>query len=382
MGVRVTMQIAALDINANQVRGARGMVGQRPQSLHFGGRQATLPLAISLEEPVLQVGRAGLACSRRAPDRACTGFLSQLGREKRWQYGRHRLDSRSAIATVCNQIRGPLAGVQGIVVSAPGYLTAEQIRLLDETLRHVGLPVQGLVNRDLAVMANNCANEPVHHIGLVVDVDDHAMTWAVCRPSDRELSCLGQHVASLLGLGVWNERVIGCVAESCIRTCRRDPRVLPEADKSVFDQLECVLDAVARNQTATIRAQTTDWLQVLTIDPADVLAACAGLARQAASVTHAALTWAETQLTSATIYLTAEAARLPGLAAAIYRQIENQTPVTNLPAAAPLEAAFDLAQRICRGEVAGGLFGASMPLAATIDDWADSLPFPEMDLAN
>src|SRR6266487_2443455 len=58
-----------------------------------------LPLAISLENRALQLGRAGLALARRLPHLTCTNYLPRLGQPQEWKGGRHRLDALGA-ATV------------------------------------------------------------------------------------------------------------------------------------------------------------------------------------------------------------------------------------------------------------------------------------------
>src|SRR5207302_957260 len=117
-----------------------------------------------------------------------------------------------------------------------------------------------------------------HHVGIVVDVDDHALTCTVVRPREAEMSCLGQQVLPLLGLRLWRERLLGRIADLCVRASRRDPRDVPEADQKLFEQADQVLDAASRNQPSAVRVQGTQWFQTVTVPPAEATAACAGLA--------------------------------------------------------------------------------------------------------
>jgi molecular chaperone DnaK (HSP70) len=329
------------------------------------------------------------------PHAVCAGFLPRLGNPVAWKNGRHCLDPTQALAAIWDQVGDHLVGVEGVTIAAPAYLTGEQVRLLQASAEQAKLPVLAFINRTLAAGLTSLAENTAHHLSVVVDVDDHALTCAVFRPREAEFCCLGQQVLPTLGLRLWRERLLARIAESCVRSSRRDPRESPEADQQLFDQAEQLLDAVGRNQSTSVRVQGAHWLQSMIVTPGQATAACAGLARQAAQAVQAAVVWGEQQLTNATIYLTAEAARLPGLAAAIYQRSANKTPIVALPAAGPAEAAFDLAQRINCHELAGGLFGSAVPLPAIAtplgpgsqqgkstrvesEDWADMLPFPDV----
>jgi hypothetical protein len=162
-----------------------------------------------------------------------------------------------------------------------------------------------------------------------------------------------------------------------VRASRRDPRDSPDADQMVYEQLEAVLDACGQNQPVPLRVQASHWLQAWTMQPAEAVAACAALARQVAHEVHAALRWAEQQMTSATVYFSAGAARLPGLAAAVYQRCENRAPVVVLSPAGPARAAFALAQRVAHGELPPGLFEPTVPLPCVERQESPTvLPFP------
>src|SRR5262245_11386054 len=108
------MLLAALDLNADRVRGLRGLAGQRPQPIYWDSQDHMLPLAISMADRALQVGRAALARSRQSPQVVCSGFLPLLGENRRWQHGRHRLDPLTALAAVCGKVREALSGIQSL----------------------------------------------------------------------------------------------------------------------------------------------------------------------------------------------------------------------------------------------------------------------------
>jgi hypothetical protein len=375
------MIMASLDINATRIAGVRGALGQRSQPLYLDGQDTDLPLAIAAGNRQLQFGRAALGNCRRSPQLVYSSLLPTLGQSSRWRHGRHRLDPAKALLAILQRVAGQLNGISGAVLVAPGYLSGEQVRLLHVAAEEAKLPVQAAVNRSLAAGLANHGKQAWHHVGLVVDVDDYALTCAVLRPRDSELCCLGHQTLPMIGLRLWRERLLGRIADLCVRTCRRDPRDNPDADQQLFNQIDQVLDAAARNQPAAVRVAGFQWMQALTVAPSEAAAACAPLARQAAQCVDAALKWAEQQLTSATVYLTTEAARLPGLPAAIHDRCANKAPIVVLPANAAAQAALAIAHRIGRQELPGGNYGVAIPLPVESEDCAEMIPFPTMDLA-
>jgi molecular chaperone DnaK (HSP70) len=371
------MNLAALDLNCDRAWALADSASQGPRVVPLDSDRAELPLALALDGRTPEVGRAGLELCRRAPHLVCVDFLPGLGGESIWHCGRQRLDADSALALAFERIRRPLARARGVVLAVPGYLSREQIRLAGKLAQQAGLPVTGAIPRVLSAGLSSYGEHPWHNVGVVVDVDSHALVCAVLRPHERELRVLGQKVLSAMGLRLWKERLLAGMAEQCIRQSRRDPRESPDAEQHLYDQLDEVLERCGRNQPATLRVQALEWFQTLTFAPAEATAACFELARRAADEIYAALAWAEEQLTSATVYLTAGAARLPGLAAAVYRRCENKTPVLVLPADGPARAALQLAQRIDQGDLEPGIFEPAAPLPADRGEIPPVLPFPE-----
>jgi hypothetical protein len=113
------------------------------------------------------------------------------------------------------------------------------------------------------------------------------------------------------------------------------------------------------------------------LHPGEAASACQALARHAAAEVGHALAWAEEQMTTSSIYLTAGAARLPGLVAAVYSRTENRIPVVVLAPGAAAQAAHELAARISRREVPPGLFDPAAPLPqCEPGEMPAMLPFP------
>ncbi len=356
------MTLAALDLNANRVWAVQAPAGQAPRTVHLDGDRPELPLALMADKKSVVVGRAGLYSCRKTPHLVCQDFLAQLGTEWRWRAGRVELDAAAALGLIFARVRPALDGAQGIVVAVPSYLSRSQGGLLAQAAQDAGLPLLGLMGRDLAAGLASYAEHAWHNVGIVVDIDDHALTCTLLRPNDAELCALGHRVLTSLGLRVWKERLLACIADHCVRICRRDPRASAEADQTLYEQLDHILDQCSQNQAVPVRALGVGWFQEFTLTPAEALAACAPLAGQVAEEIRAALAWAEGQMTSATVYFTSGAARLPGLAAAVYQRCENRAPIAVLQPDAAARAAHALAVRIDQGELAPGLFMPTAPL--------------------
>jgi hypothetical protein len=266
----------------------------------------------------------------------------------------------------------------GVLLLVPSYLTGDQVRTLAELGQNAGLPVTGAVSRTVAAGLSSYTEQPWHNIGIVVDVDEHALICSVLRAGDLELTSLGQRVIPELGLRVWRERLVACVSDLCIRSTRRDPRESPEADQLMFDQLDHVFDQGSQGKSTHVQLQGLHWYQSLRVEAADADAACRGLVGQVVLQIQAALAWAEQHLTTASVYFTANAARLPGLVAECQKHGADRVPVTTLGAAVPAQAAFELGLRIQRGELPAGFFAtaASLPNGDRPDS-RPVLPFPE-----
>jgi len=356
------MTIAALDLNADRIWAVSGALGQSPQALYLDSSRPDLALAIAMVDSSIKVGRAALGVVRLTPHRVCRGFLPRLGEQCVWQLGGKQLQPDAAMALSLAKLQPLLMGSRGLVLAVPPYLSREQVALLVRLCQQAGLPAMGAVSRSLAAALSCYADHPSHQVGLVVDVDDHAFTCTIVRPTETEMICQGKRSVTALGLRVWKEKLLSRVADLCIRVCRRDPRQSPEADQSVFDQIDNVLEGCSQNRSVPVRVQATDWYQTLSVHPAEAAAACGVLAAQAAEVVKSALAWAEQQMSSPMLWLTAGAARLPALAAAIYARCSNRMSLAVLPASAIAQAAHSLAERIQAGELAPCFFDPMAPL--------------------
>lgn len=371
------MTLAALDFTSDRVWALSGATGQTPQVIPLGGGCPELPLALTDAGRRVEVGRMALRQVRRAPHRVCRNFLPRLGQACEWQVGPHRLSPEAALRVVLARLRPHLVGCRCIAVGLPAYLSRAQVHLLGRLAMEAGLPVLGAIPRSTATAWAAYRTCAMPSVGVVADVDEHALTCCVLEARDGELICRHRRVLTGLGLRVWRERLIRCVAETCIRVCRRDPREAPEADQSVFDQIDEVMDQCAQSQRAVVRVQAVEWFQELTIEPEQAAAACAPLAGQAAELIWSCLLLADAGKEEPRVWFTAATAQLPGLAARFYARSGEQLPISVISSAALGQAVHALARQIDSGQLAPGYFDPALLLATQGPEAeANSVTFP------
>jgi hypothetical protein len=346
------MPLAVLDWTANHVRAWNTLSdGVPPRPVRLDGDRAELPLVLLLERRHVRLGRSGLALCRQTPQQICNGFLSFLGAKKTWRFGRHAVTPEQAIATVATHLREKLTGTKKVLLTVPEYLDETQQAKLRDAMQEAGMKVLGLLRRSLSIGTASHWDHPWLNVGVLVDVDEHALSCTVLRPDPVDLHLERHRILPNLGLRWWRERLMAAVADLCIRQHRRDPRAVAEADQMLFDQSDAMLDAVSQGQGITVNVQVGHWVQQLTLTTAMAASTCGILSRPAAQTALAALTETVRPANGGgTLYLTPEAARLPGLAAACYELSQSQVPVVLLRSAAE-EAALEFAQRIDQGKL-------------------------------
>lgn len=384
---RVAASVAGMDVNATRALVAGAAPGELPDLMPLDGAE-TLPMALSLEGREVVVGRAGAALTRRMPHLVCREFLPHLGRPRHWAAGRHRLDARAATALVLHRLWRDLGGVDGLALTVPGYLAHDQIALLAELCQHAGLPLVGLVPTTLATALVAYQTHPWHGLALVLDVDDHALTWSAVMADQGQAWLVESDAAAHLGLRAWKERILNAAADRCVRQSRRDPRDSAAAEQALFDQLEAAMEACRSGRLADVALETDRWYQNLVFRPDELAAVCAPYVRQATErMRHLeSLTSAAEGLS--VVLVTGSAGKLPGMTAALAacvapppeRDVEEcedfgeglldaalagHAPVQVLAADAAARAACELAGWFRRGDLPAGYLETAPLLPAT-----------------
>jgi len=359
--------LAGIDVNTTRVRAVQGPAQAPPRALPLEDAHEDLPMVLSLEGRHPEVGRAGAALCRLSPHLACLDFLAHLGEPREWVAGRHRIDPLKAVSLVLERLQPACAEVRGFVLVLPSYLARTQVNLLMPLINKARLPMLGSVRTPLALAMAAYAAEPWTGPALVVDADDHALD-------------AGTVIAD--GEQLWLQSAQ--VADRCIRQSRRDPRDCASAEQSLYDQIEDALDRIGSGKMVELLIQTPNWFQNLLLRAEELSSFCAGLVQESVQAIPTVLG----QSSPAVILVSAAAARLPGLAAAlegcgrqmavpvpdevqdtdfgedlIEGRIEPSSGVTVLAADAAARAAHALAARCHDGELPRGHLDLSLPLA-------------------
>jgi hypothetical protein len=372
-----TQPVIGLDLNAGRARAVVTAPGQVTELVPLAG-EAELPMAVSLEGRTPEVGRPGLALCRRAPHLACANFLPYVGERREWSAGRHRLDPAQAMALVFDRLRPACAAGQAVTLAVPAYLRADQVAALAELAGQARLPVCGCVAAPLAVTLTAYAEQPWAGPALVLDADEHALTWAAVAVEFGQARLMESQSLPHLGLRAWKARLLDAVADRCVRQCRRDPRDSASAEQSLYDQLDGALDGCRRGQVVELIVHMAQWGQNLLLRPDELAAACAALTSRALAEMQA-LRLSLPSETAPVLLVTDSAGRLPGLVRALEDLLTtaesttgrdadgedfgvglldedgpDRAAVSVLSPDAAARAACDLAARWQRGELARG----------------------------
>jgi molecular chaperone DnaK (HSP70) len=319
-------------------------------------------MALSLENRRPEVGQAGLALCRRSPHLACMGFLASLGDKRQWGMGRRRVDSDKALSLVFDHLRPTCKNAKGLVAALPAYFTPTQAELTAKLATKAKLPWLGAVSTPLAVVLAAHLERPCVGRAMVVDVDDHALTWTAVEAADERAFILGTQVSPALNVLTWKRRLLDALADRCIRHSRRDPRESAQAEQFLYDQLDRVLDACWQGQAVEVVIRAPTWFQNLALRPEESLSFCAPLAALAVKEIRQAHGLPAVDIPEA-IFVTESAGRLPGLVPALQEWIEEQAPVMVLPPNAVARAAHELAVRVSERSVPADHLATVLPLA-------------------
>jgi hypothetical protein len=355
------MSLIGLELNSTRARAVIGPGEVPPRTLALDGKGGDLPMAVSLENRRPEVGRAGLALCRRLPHLTCTDFLADLGEKREWGAGRKRIDSAKALALAFDHLRPACKGSKGVVATLPPYLNRAQVDLASKLAEKAKLAWLGSMSAALAVGLAARAEHPWEGRALVLDVDDHALSWSALELGPERIFVVAEQSIGLLGLLAWKRRLLDALAERCIRHSRRDPRDSGQAEQALFDQLDAVLDAASQAQTAEVVVRAATWFQDLLLRPDEIIQFSAPLVRHTLKELgqmpdlnqEGKATW---------ILLTEAAGRLPGLAPALHEWSDANMEVSVLPPNALARAAHDLAVRMSRNELPRGHLDAAVPL--------------------
>jgi hypothetical protein len=312
------MNLLGLDLNAGRLRAVSnrgGSLGPLPLS----GAGPELPLALHLHGRTPEVGRPALAVCRQVPHRVCVDFLphlpdSQLA-ARVWSAPPHRLDAAGALATVFKHAQGLFREADSAVLTLPAYLSPAQVDALLRVAGEQRLPVLASLSSPLAAaLAAHASNRLTPNVA-VIDIDSHALTLASLVTEGMRVRVLDTQSVPRLGMNAWRDRLMNVLADACVRQSRRDPRDCPDAEQSLFDRLDDLLEACRQGEPTQLGLQSPRWFQNLIVPAEQTVAVCAGLVHQVLEQLHALLTTTPSGWPArpGLVILTHPAGRLPGL---------------------------------------------------------------------
>jgi len=226
------------------------------------------------------------------------------------------------------------------------------------------LPWLGSMSSALAVGLAAHAEHPYSGRALILDVDDHTLSWSAVEIGPERVFVVAEQSVPLLSLLAWKRRLLDGLAERCIRHSRRDPRDSGQAEQALFDQLDQVLEAASQNQTAEAVVRAASWFQDLLLRPEEITQFCAPLVRHTLREL-AQVPDLNNDGKASWILLTEGAGRLPGLVPALQEWGQVEMEVSVLPPNAVARAAHDLAGRIVRGDLPHGHLDTTVPRNGT-----------------
>jgi hypothetical protein len=365
--------LIGLDLNATRVRAVAGPAGV-PEGLSLDARHPDLPVGVSLEGRAPEVGRAATGLCRRMPHLACVDFLADLGGPRLWGAGRHRLTADTALALVLDRLRPVCGQGEAAAVTLPAYLTPEQVTRATQLAGTAGLPVVAVLPAPFAAALAAHAEQSWSGVALVLDADDHALSWAAVTAEEGWARLVETRSVPRLGLRAWKDRLLDAVADRCVRQSRRDPRDSGAAEQALYDRLDGALEAGWQGRTAELIVETAHWYQNLYLRPEELVGFAAPLLRQALALTEAFRAAALAQGEVRSVFLTGAAARLPGLVAALEDRLDR--PVAAFDADLPEGAARPARVRVLGPQAVAG---AAHELAALV--CAGDLPAGQVDVA-
>lgn len=355
--------VVGLDINATRCRAAVGPAGLPPRAALLDESSEELPLALALDRRPAGVGHVALGHRRRSPHLLCSGFLPLLGEPRTWTAGRQKFDAAAALTAVASAASDRVGPAKTVYAALPAYLTLPQVQFARAALESARLPLAGSCSAPLAAAVATGLRRAV---AVFLDADDHASVWSLLLVDARAATVA--HSVSLPHFGVraWVERLMDSAADQCIRLCRRDPRDSAGAEQALEDQIAEYLRPDRADGPLGLSVRTEHWFQNFVFAPDEIARACGGPARVVADGLRQLLD-ERPGVTPDAIYLSAAAARLPGLATLIDVRRPDRAAVERLAINAIEVAAHALAVRRSRADLPALHLDTTLPLVAAAD---------------
>jgi hypothetical protein len=328
------MSLVGLDLNASRARAVAGPSTQKLSLVRLDAERVELPLAISLEERIPRVGRAGFALTRSRSHLACLDFLPYIGTSRVWSTSEHEeFDAERALEIVFDSLNRSLGRSSGIACIMPSYLDETQTVQIYRLATQTRLPIMGSISAPVAaVLASPMVHSSEAETGfaLVVDSDGHALTWSVVERDKTQLRLRMVQPGSHLSRGIWLRKLLDGVSHRCVRTSRRDPRESALTEQAVYEQLANVLDQESA-RVLQLHIQGGGWFANLMVQADELAVMVTPLLRQFVADLESVLATVETLGELLGVVVTHAAAGLPGLVQTLEARLAAR-PRSPLPA--------------------------------------------------
>ena len=316
--------LIALDIDSSRVRATVAGSTGRTEPIPLAGDSLELMMAISLENREPQVGTAGARLLRRMPHLVCHDFLACLETQRQWRAGRHRWSANLALKAVLTHLQPFWSGSRAVGLALPSYLEHAQVQAALVLATEVGMPVAGAIPACLILAEAAYAQNPWTGPALILEADDHALTWTVVAAEGGEIRRLGSHVLPHLGIMHWKERLLNWIADTCIRQSRRDPRAYPEIEQMLFEQLGRMMTTQPQGQILELVIQRDQWYHNLLLRFEHMSQQCAPQIEQAVAAMDQLMTAIDPPGLVDGVVVSWSASQLPGLIAAVESHWEKR----------------------------------------------------------
>lgn len=322
------MTFLSLDINSARMYAMAGPVDGLPSTVALEPPRAEMPMVVMQNSYHGSVGSEALVLARQQPDQIYRNFLPKLifTEKKNGWFGRFRrgtdLDSRNALEQILRKVKQITGPVDGVLLSLPPYLAADQVEIVSKTARDLRLPVIGSTVSPVAQALAAYADHPWYGSAIVFDLDDHALWMSILQESDGHAHLIESYAFEHLGINNWKHRILNALADCCILQSRRDPRESPDAENMLFMQIDSIMECCHARRPVNVAFQTANWFQHLMLQPDDTEAFCAALVQQIVAEIAGVFNASVGRHPSAVI-LSHEASLLPGLATSIGQYLET-----------------------------------------------------------
>ncbi len=393
------------DLNSTRIRAATpGETGYR--TLLLDDPHPELPLLIHFENAHPILGRDGFRWTRRLPHLLCNDYLPSLGQQRQWSFQRRSWTSEQAIQLFLRELQPYCSQFQTLGWALPAYMSLNQVQDFSQLMQQAKIPPSGTASSPIALLgfygqrllhpvSKNLApvssltstkegkesvrlNEPNSskdwivpltknsnsqqgHV-LIIDIDGHAMTLALAQLDREKASIKSLSFNSQLSSKIWQDKLLDALSERCIQLCRRDPRDLGGAEQLLADQINDAMERFYFGQKVTISIRGERWYQDLHLTAEDWDQILQQLTRHTVKAIRNCLEQSGIHEPIQAIWLTHEAAKLPGLRKAIHLQVAERTFVGVFSPDSIANAAAFLCQRWNRREIPPIHLDTTIPL--------------------